>query len=191
MKKIVLINLIIILLLIFLSEMILRALSYNIQGISENLINNKISYRFNQPNLNYGKAFGIKIYTDQYGFRVKKKHNIKKNKEEILFVGGSVTFGPGVKVNKTFVELLNNESSYNVKNASVFGSNLENNIEIIKNYKNLKNVKKIFINFPLDDIFSNKIELERKITRERGIINSLKKNKVINYINRFINNVFC
>ena len=65
MKKIVLINLIILILLIFLTEMTFRIiLSYNVQGISENLLNKKISYNFNQPNLNYGKAFGVKIYTD-------------------------------------------------------------------------------------------------------------------------------
>tara|TARA_A100001015_G_scaffold175083_1_gene194681 strand:+ start:27 stop:986 length:960 start_codon:yes stop_codon:yes gene_type:complete len=187
MKKVVLINLIIIIFLICLSEITLRLLlSYNVQGISKNLINKKISYRFNQPNLNYGKAFGVKIYTDKHGFRIKENYNIKKNKKEILFVGGSVTFGPGIKVDKTFVELLNKESNYNLKNASVFGTNLENNIEIIKNYKNLKNVNKIFINFPLDDIISNKIGLEKETTKEKGIINSLKQNKIINYINSFI-----
>ena len=187
MKKIVLINLIIIIILIFLSEMTLRVfLSYNVQGISENLINKEISYRFNQPNLNYGKAFGVKIYTDKYGFRINKKHNIKKNKEEILFVGGSVTFGPGIKVDETFVELLNNQSTLNIRNASVFGTNFENNIEIIKNYENLKNVKKIFVNFPLDDIISNNIKLEKKITEDREIINSLKKNKIISYINGIV-----
>ena len=81
MKKIVLINLIILILLIFLTEMIFRLiLSYNVQGISENLLNKKISYSFNQPNLNYGKAFGVKIYTDKDGFRIKKNQNIKKKK---------------------------------------------------------------------------------------------------------------
>ena len=77
---------------------------------------------------------------------------------------------------ETFVELLNNQSTLNIRNASVFGTNFENNIEIIKNYENLKNVKKIFVNFPLDDIISNSIELEKRITEDREIINSLKKN---------------
>ena len=184
MKKIVLINLIIIIFLIFLCEITLRVfLSYNVQGISENLINKEISYRFNQPNLNYGKAFGVKIYTDKYGFRINKKHNIKKNKEEILFVGGSVTFGPGIEVNETFVEILNNKSTLNIRNASVFNTNFENNIEIIKNYENLKNVKKIFVNFPLDDI---NIEFEERISEDREIINSLKRNKIISYINGIV-----
>ena len=187
MKKIVLINLIILILLIFLTEMTFRIiLSYNVQGISENLLNKKISYNFNQPNLNYGKAFGVRVYTDENGFRIKKKSNIKKENKDILFVGGSVTFGPGIKADKTFVELLNNKSSFNIRNASVFGTNLENNIEIIKNYKNFKNINKIFINFPLDDIISNKENLKQSKTEERGIINSFKTNKIINYLNTFI-----
>ena len=108
---------------------------------------------------NYGKAFGAKIYTDKNGYRI-EKNQINKEGQEILFIGGSVTFGPGVKANNTFVELLNKKSVYNIKNASVFGTNLENNIKIIKNKKNNhKNIKKVFINFPLDDILSEKIEL--------------------------------
>ena len=190
MKKIVLINLIILILLIFLTEFTLRILlSYNVQGISENIPNKKINYNFNQPNLNYGKAFGVKIYTDKYGFRIKKNHFIKKNKKDILFVGGSVTFGPVITADKTFVELLNNDSNFNIRNASVFGTNLENNIEIIKNYVNLKEVDKIFINFPLDDIISNKVDYKRDSVNQvnqREIVDSLKKNKVINYINTFV-----
>ena len=186
MKKIVLINLIILILLIFFTEMTFRIiLSYNVQGISENLLNKKISYSFNQPNLNYGKAFGVKIYTDKDGFRIKKNQNIKKSKD-ILFVGGSVTFGPGIKAEKTFVELLNNQSNFNIKNASVFGTNLENNIEIIKNHNNLQNVNKVFINFPLDDIISNKVNLKKNETREKSIIDSFKKNKIVNYLNTLV-----
>lgn len=161
-------------------------LSYNVQGISENLLNKNINYSFNQPNLNYGKAFGVKIYTDNDGFRVKRNHNVKKNKKDILFVGGSVTFGPGVKAEKTFVELLNNRSNFNIRNASVFGTNLENNIEIIKNLKNVKNINKIFINFPLDDIISNKVDLKKENMKEKGMIDIIKKNNIVKYINTFV-----
>ena len=128
MKKTLLVNLIILFSLIALIETTLRfVFSYNVQGVSKNLINKELSYRFNAPNLDYGKAFGAKIYTDENGYRI-NKNQIKKKGQEILFVGGSVTFGPGVKANNTFVELLNEESLYSIKSASVVGTNFENNI---------------------------------------------------------------
>ena len=186
MKKTLLINLIILFSLIVLIEATFRFIfSYNVQGISKNLINKEIDYRFNTPNLNYGKAFGVKVFTDENGYRI-EKNQIKKDSQEILFVGGSVTFGPGVKANNTFVELLNQKSVYNIKNASVFGTNFENNIKIIKSKKNKhKNIKKVFINFPLDDILSNKIELnENKNTNNEK--KKVKKNKLIYAFNKFV-----
>ena len=186
MKKTLLINLIILFSLIVLIEATFRFIfSYNVQGLSKNLINKEIVYRFNAPNLNYGKAFGAKIYTDKNGYRI-EKNQINKEGQEILFIGGSVTFGPGVKANNTFVELLNKKSLYNIKNASVFGTNLENNIKIIKNKKNNhKNIKKVFINFPLDDILSEKIELNKnKNTNNEK--NKVKNNKFIYSFNRFV-----
>lgn len=186
MKKTLLINLIILFSLIALIEATLRFMfSYNVQGISKNLINKELNYRFNAPNLNYGKAFGAKIYTDENGYRI-DKNQIKKKGQEILFIGGSVTFGPGVKANNTFVELLNTASLYSVKNASVFGTNFENNIKIIESQKNNhKNIKKIFINFPLDDILSNKISLNEN-NKSNKINDRIRKNSLIDIINKFI-----
>ena len=187
MKKILLINLIILFILIVLIEITFRViLSYNVQGISENLINKKINYHFNEPNLNYGKAFGAKIFTDNQGFRI-KKNNIVKNNKDILFIGGSVTFGPAVKTNETFVDMLNENSKFNIRNASVFGTNLENNIKIIKNHKNLKeNVEKIFINFPLDDINSSRVTNTKIVSEKENSIKTLKRNKFIIYLNGFL-----
>ena len=52
MKKTLLINFIILLILVLLIEITFRVIfSYNVQGISENLIDKKIDYRFNTPNL--------------------------------------------------------------------------------------------------------------------------------------------
>ena len=64
-----------------------------------------------------------------------------------------VTFGKGVKQEDTFSGILNKEiEDYNIVNAGVVGSNLENNIEIIKTKINKKNLKSIFINYSLDDL---------------------------------------
>ena len=42
-------------------------------------------------------------------------------------------------------------------NASVFGSNLENNLIILDYFKEGNEFEKIFINFPLDDILTSKV----------------------------------
>ena len=149
------------------------------------MINKEIDYRFNTQNLNYGKAFGAKVFTDKNGYRI-EKNQINKDSQNILFIGGSVTFGPGVKANNTFVELLNKKSVYNIKNASVFGTNFENNIKIIKNKKDKhKNIKKIFINFPLDDILSKKVEFNenKNVNNEKK---KIRENKLINSFNNFV-----
>ena len=66
-------------------------------------------------------------------------------------MGGSVTFEK-VKQENTFTGILNKEiKDYNIINAGVVGSNLENNIEIIRT-KLTKNLKYIFINYSLDDL---------------------------------------
>ena len=188
MKKIVIINFIFLIILIFSIELIIRFLfSYNVQGLSKNLLNTQIEYIFNEPNLTNGKAFGVKIYTDENGFRVKKKTDLKDDVNDIIFIGGSVTFGPAINAENTFVEKLNAKSKFNIKNASVFGTNFENNIEIIKNLKNKDKINKIFINFPLDDILSNKIDIiEKNNNVENDLRNTLKSNKIIDYINKFI-----
>ena len=75
MKKIIFVNFVFLVLLIFLIEITLRIVfSYNVQGISKDLINKNISYRFNTPNLDYAKAFDKRDYgllvqkLEKYGF---------------------------------------------------------------------------------------------------------------------------
>jgi len=190
MKKIIFINFIFLILLILLIEIIFRVIfSYNVQGISKNLIVSKAGYSFNTPNLNSAKAFGVKIYTDRNGFRIKKNHSYKINKNDILVIGGSVTFGPAIKAEDTFVEKLNFTSDLNVRNASVFGTTFENNIKTLKYFEPKDKVKKIFISFPLDDILSENIDLSELIKKNdnnKNLINILKNNKFSRFINTFI-----
>ena len=47
----------------------------------------------------------------------------------------------------TYVEKLNKFSKFNVMNASVFGSNLENNLMILDYFKQGNEFEKVFINF--------------------------------------------
>ena len=50
----------------------------------------------------------------------------------------------------------------------------------------MQNVNKVFINFPLDDIISNKVNLKKNETREKSIIDAFKKNKIVNYLNTLV-----
>ena len=105
MKKTIFINFIFLILLIFLIEFSLRFIFlFNVQGISNNLINQSNNgFRFNNPNLKNAKAFGVKVYTDEDGFRIKKDQVYKEQSKDIIFVGGSVAFGPAVKAENTFI----------------------------------------------------------------------------------------
>ena len=192
MKKIILINLLVIVLIIVSGEVLIRSfLDITVHGISRGIINYKGKPVFNFPNISGNKAFGKKVYTDLNGFRVTEKFiNEKKNKKNIYFVGGSVTFGKGVEQENTFSGILNKEiNEFNIINAGVVGSNLENNFEIVKNKVIEKNLENIFINFSLDDL--SRIDEIINFTNEKQnkpntILAKLKNNKILVYVNNFI-----
>ena len=194
MKKLILINIIVVVLIILTGEMLLRVFSnITVHGLEEGIINYEDKPIFNYPGISNKKAFGKKIYTDTNGFRVQKKiEQEKKNKKNIYFVGGSVTFGKGVKQENTFTGILNKEiKDYNIINAGVVGSNLENNIEIIRTKINKKNLKYIFINYSLDDLANIDTIIkfnEQNIDQKNTFYEKLKNNNLINYLNKFIRN---
>lgn len=161
------------------------------QGISPNLINeNTIEPRFNFPNVEDQKVFGEIVFTDSNGFRIENKNFKKKNFEtnrDIFFIGGSVTFGVGVKQKNTFSGLLNEDlKNYNVHNASVIGSDLKNNYYILKNKINKKKLELAIINFSLDDIANSDEISNEEIYHNKNLIEKLRQNKFITYINNFI-----
>lgn len=162
-----------------------------VHGLDKGIINYEDKLIFNYPNINNKKAFGKKVYTDSNGFRIQKKMNQrKKDKNNIYFVGGSVTFGKGVKQENTFTGILNKEfKNYNIINAGVVGSNLENNIEVIKTKVNKKNLNKIFINYSLDDLASidKIIKFEDNSANKKDTLyEKLKNNKFAIYLNKLI-----
>ncbi len=148
MRKIIFINLLVVSFIFIVLEISLRFI-FDLKplGIEDGIINDSNQkIRFNYSNIEGKKIFGTKVFTDLNGFRVSKNQTVKnENINKIFFIGGSVTFGSGVKQESTFSGILNSElSNYNIINASVMGSDLKNNYLILK--KNIKknNVKKIF-----------------------------------------------
>ena len=192
MKKLILVNILAIVLIIFTGELLLRAfLNITVHGISKGIINYENKPVFNYPNIKDKKAFGKIIYTNPNGYRIMKIKNKKKEgRKNIYFVGGSVTFGKGVEQANTFTGILNNEiKQYNIINAGVVGSNLENNIEIIKKKIKKNNLKNIYVNFSLDDlsVIDEIINLKKEDTNKATtMLAKLRKNEILVYINNFI-----
>ena len=195
MKKIFFVNISILLIIFLLFEITLRIFT-NItpQGVSKGIINQSINPIFNFPNINGKKVFGKKVFTDNKGFRVSENHETKdkSNLEEIYFVGGSTTFGNGVLQRNTFSGVLKKSlRKINIFNSSVIGSNLDNNLLIIQEKIETKNLKNIFINFSIDDlsgfeiIRNNKNNNVKNNIQKNSIIYKLKESLVLNYINNF------
>ena len=197
------INIIVFISILFFIEIAIR-ISFNItpQGLSKGIIFDSKNLKFNYPNINNKKVFGKSVFTDNNGFRISKRPMKKKNLSgDIYFVGGSVTFGSGVIQSKTFSGILEEKINYHkIFNASVIGSNLRNNLEIINNKITTNNLKNIFINFSLDDIenlneniktddppfqLKDKIK-ENNESKISNLVKVLKKNKLLNYLNNFI-----
>ena len=196
MKKILLINIIIIIFIFIFIEIIIR-ITTNItpQGLSKGIINTSADPVFNYPNINGKKVFGQKVFTNDLGYRVTEKNSKERNFEYIYFIGGSVTFGSGVKQEETFSGILNQKfSNYNIVNSSVIGSNLVNNFKILENIQKEK-LKKVYINFSLDDLvgLGQLIEEEENNNNKNNLkeekpdlVSQLKKNKIFIKINKFI-----
>ena len=198
MKKILLINIIIVIFIFVFIEVFIR-ITTNItpQGLSKGIINTSIDPVFNYPNINGKKVFGQKVFTDNSGYRISKKNVVEINSPFIYFIGGSVTFGSGVKQEETFSGILDQKySNYNIINASVIGSNLINNFKILKKTEK-KRLKQVFINFSLDDLVGldqlieeanheSEKNLDNFEEKKTNFISKLKKNKIFVLINKFV-----
>jgi hypothetical protein len=189
MKKILFINIFLIFIIISLIEGSLRLLvNITPQGLSDGVINYLDTPKFNNPGVAGKRVFGKAVFTDNNGFRISKNQKIKKGViDNVYFVGGSVTFGNGVKQSDTFTGILNNKiKNLNIINAGVIGSNLKNNLEIIKKKIKTNNTKYIFVNFSLDDIVNSENSLENNKINQKDIIAKFKNNYILRYINGFI-----
>ncbi|OUW73645.1 MAG: hypothetical protein CBD76_03005 [Pelagibacteraceae bacterium TMED216] len=180
MKKIILINFILIISFFLIFEIFLRVFNLSsLRGMSE-------YYFFNNKNIE-GKAFGIKFFTDEYGFRVPQinyKYN-SKNKN-IILIGDSFVFGPGVKEVNTFAgKLRKYKTTHNVFNSSRPGNNLNDYFNDVKFFtENFEeNQFYIFLNF--DDIkFYKNQNIKSEVLNKK--FQSIRDIKILNKINIFL-----
>ena len=146
-----------------------------------------------------GKRFLVKKFSlTIQGIELKKKNSRKINSPFIYFIGGSVTFGSGVKQEETFSGILDQKyPNYNIINSSVIGSNLINNFKILNKIEK-KKLRQVFINFSLDDLFGldqlieeeannkNQKNVDNFSEKKTNFITKLKENRIFANINKFV-----
>ena len=132
------------------------------------------------------KVAGVKIRTDENGFRIPtKNYNFYNNQTSVLILGDSVSFGFGVEEEETFVGILRNKFEHNLLNASVIGHNLKSYKFVLKKFFNEeKNIKKIIIFICLNDIIQNQGVLTE------AEIKKIRKSQDENIVQKFLKNDF-
>lgn len=192
MKKVILINIFIIIVLAFFLEFIANFFKLsNLKGIEPGLIVTNGDLHLMSPN-NSGIHFGEKIYTDKYGFRVpSNKYLYKKNNNSIFIIGDSTTFGNGIPEDETFVGILRKSySDINFYNSAVPGYNIRHFKANINKVDNFDNIKKVFYFVTLNDIYSGQSILDLTQKKKLEKLNhenmSIKKISLINKLNAFL-----
>ena len=166
MKKTILINIALILSFFLLFEIYLRIFDLSsLRGLSE-------TYSENRKNLE-GRAFGEKFYTDQYGFRVPNKNfsYVEKNKN-IILIGDSFVFGPGVNEEITFSGKLRKErNKFNVYNSARPGDQINDYYFQIKYF-----VENLIVRSRNNRIHNNQLAISEVGCEQ----NEKQENKLIN-----------
>ena len=192
MKKIIVINFFIVFFLVFFLEIISNFLKLsNLMGIQEGLIYSKNGTNYLSP---YKKkiVFNEKVFIDDFGMRVPNIDYRHLNDVNIFILGDSVSFGNGIKEDKTFIGLLRNKfKNKNFLNSSVPGYQIKDHVNIIKKIDKLDNVEKVIYFFTLNDIYgtSNIVKRQNKPKKEIKSDESdykLKKFELLNKINTFL-----
>ena len=194
MKKVVIINFFLILIIIISLELVVRSFQLSqLMGIESsklyNLENDEYKFKSNTSGLVFNKI----IYTDYNGFRVPNlEHSYKNNSNSIIFFGDSVAFGNGVEEQKTFIGLLRQSfKETNFYNLSLPGYQIDSHLKNVKYLNKFNNIKRAFYVFTLNDIdISNNLEgLTKDFEIKEGefnFINSIKKNIFFSKLNAFL-----
>lgn len=189
MKKILLINFFVILTIIISSELILRNFTnINTLGFEDNLFQSNNNIVIHNKNIK-SKVFGIEIFTDSNGFRVPYKEHKYKNKESILILGDSVSFGVGVSENKTIAGLFRKQFNYNIHNSSVAGHNIFTHAKLLPEYLKTIEPEKLLIFLCLNDIYINQgVIKESNLSKSnnnlnKSFISKLKRNYFFTKLN--------
>jgi hypothetical protein len=200
MKKIVFLNIITVIFILFFFELVANFFKLsNLKGIEPGLIdssNNRIHKMI--PNSS-GIHFGKEIFIDKNGFRVpQKNYEYVSTSKSIFIIGDSTTFGNGISEENTFIGMLRkNLIKWNFYNTAVPGYNIKHFNYNINQVDNFKNVKKVFYFITLNDIYGgdsimdlskkkkNKIHINDEKTT---ILKDIRNINLINKLNAFLRN---
>ena len=106
MKKIILLNLVILFFFIIFLEILANLFNLSqLLGTESKLIERRNNSHYLVPG-STGKIFNTKVYIDNNGFRVPSLNYKYTGIKDVYIIGDSVAFGSGVKEEKTFVGLL-------------------------------------------------------------------------------------
>ena len=184
MKKIIVINLIVVISLIFLLEIFANIFKLSgLMGMDANLLFKKNGVKYFKPN-STGKIFNKKVFIDKYGYRVPSLNYNYTGKKNILILGDSQTFGNGVSEEKTFVGILRKQKkNINFYNASVPGYQFKDHSENFKEFKNFYKIDKIIYFYTLNDVLGSARSTEEEIVEGD---HKLKKIKIFQFLNFFL-----
>lgn len=177
---------------IFLLEFFTRFLSdINFLGNSKNLFLKYDDGSYGNSKSVKGKSFGIDVYTDQNGYRVKGKGYLNRDlhsKNQVVIIGDSVGFGSGVIFENTFQGLLEKSfKEHSFTNLSVIGyDTFDYMLATDRFFNNNKNkIKAAFLIFCLNDITSKTSEDIRNNLFERNPTEKLKNTNFFTSFNSF------
>jgi hypothetical protein len=191
-KRVILVNIIIISILLISLEIITRVFSMSgIMGMDSNLIENTNGINELKKN-SKGKVFGKIVYTDSNGFRVPiENFEYSKDHSSIFIIGDSVAFGNGVDEKKTFIGSLRiKNKNINFLNSSVPGYQIFEHNKNVNKLNDFKKIKKIFYVFTLNDVFeiNRTNNNNQKSSKTNSFFKRLKKTKFFQFINEYLRN---
>ena len=192
MKKILIINILVTILLIFFLELLINFLGLaQLGGVEAKKLYDLTSENFKYKANATGLVFNKIVYTEKNGLRAPNpNYEYKENNESIIFFGDSVTFGNGVDEPNSFVGLLRNKfKELNFYNVSTPGNQIDNHYKNLIYLEKIKNIKKIFYIFTLNDIDINTNTEQIYVSKKNeNFIEKIRNIKLINYINSSLRN---
>jgi len=195
MKKIFIINFVIIIFIILFLELFIKFFNFSaLMGIESGLMYHKNNNHHLVPGSN-GLIFNTKVYIDNNGYRIPAKSFKYTTSNNLLFIGDSTTFGNGVIEEETFVgRLRKNFNEINFINTAVPGYQVKNYVQNLPIYKGIGDVEKIIYVITLNDVFSspNVVDLtnEKKfaVDRNSNFLIKLREINIINELNSLLRN---